>query len=546
MRKTFLKTINAGLQRHAMSVCSKWAEKSRVMGAPFPGPWSFTHHPWLRDMHDSKYEICVGRKAAQMGFTECALNETLFTMDILRRDCLYLLPAKTPDATDFSAARFNPALELSPYLADLFSDVSNIGHKRAGAVNLYIRGSRSRAGLKSIPVSFIVFDEVDEMDQENVPLALERQSGQVHKKAWFISTPTVEDKRIDEWFKRSTQKHFFFPCPHCGRSIELTYPKCLKIVTDDPNDPAIKNSYLMCPECEHALDHTHKSEFLSGGIWVPEQPTYDIDGFTINQMYSPTLTPGELARYVLLAPLSPAKEQEFFNSKLGLPHTVAGAKISLKEIEACKGGYQMCAPSGDKVVTVGIDVGTYLNYAVAEWTITPSPDINMGARSKLLEAGTVRNFEDLHAIMAQHKPNYTVIDANPERRKSFEFAQKYWGAVSMCFYGNSSNGKQITKTKDRDGTELELAVTVDRTSWLDLTLGRFKNQKITIPTDLPRDFSDHISALVRRYKENRSGISVGTYENYGPDHYAHALTYAEIALNMLGGIGSVENTESPR
>jgi phage terminase large subunit GpA-like protein len=138
----------------------------------------------------SRAESNVGQKAAQMGYTETMLNLTFYNIDILRRDCLYVLPAKTPDAHDFSASRFDPALELSDYLTKLFSDVQNIGHKRAGSVNLYVSGSRSRSGLKSIPAGFLVMDELDEFDQENIPLAMERQSGQKEKQNWKISTPT--------------------------------------------------------------------------------------------------------------------------------------------------------------------------------------------------------------------------------------------------------------------------------------------------------------------------------------------------------------------
>jgi phage terminase large subunit GpA-like protein len=131
-------------------------------------------------MHDSEAELNVGQKSAQMGYTETVLNITFYNIDVRNIDCLYVLPAKTPDASDFSAARFDPALELSPHLSKIFSEVKNVGHKRAGTTNLYIRGSRSRAGLKSVPVGFIVLDELDEMTQENVRWLLkERRSGQL-------------------------------------------------------------------------------------------------------------------------------------------------------------------------------------------------------------------------------------------------------------------------------------------------------------------------------------------------------------------------------
>ena len=153
------------------------------MGQPFPGPWSFKYHPWIEEMHDAEEEMIVGQKGAQLAFTECVLNKAFFNIDVKGVSVLYVLPANTPDASDFSKARFDPALELSPHLSKLFSHVKNIGHKRAGSANLYIRGSRSRSQLKSIPVGFIILDEVDEMQQANVPLAFERAAGQRTKQA---------------------------------------------------------------------------------------------------------------------------------------------------------------------------------------------------------------------------------------------------------------------------------------------------------------------------------------------------------------------------
>jgi 5-methylcytosine-specific restriction protein A len=235
--QTFLDRIVAGLRRKSVTQASRWATTYRVMGPPYPGQWTFKYHPWLKEMHDSKAEHNVGRKSAQMGFTETVLNLVFYNIDVLSVNCLYVLPALKPDATDFSASRFDPALELSDYLTKLFSDVKNIGHKRAGTTNLYIRGSKSRAGLKSVPVGLIILDEVDEMRQKNIPLALERSAGQLHKQDWMISTPTIPEYGIEKYFSETTKEHFFFSCPHCSKQIELIFPESMIITADNVGDP---------------------------------------------------------------------------------------------------------------------------------------------------------------------------------------------------------------------------------------------------------------------------------------------------------------------
>ena len=137
-------------------------------------------------MCDANEQLVIGQKAAQMGYSEVGLNRTFKAIDIDGQSVLYVLPNTKPDASVFSSSRFDVALELSPHVRDLFSSVQNVDHKRAGSASLYIRGSRSRAQLKSLPVGGLVFDEVDEMVQKNIILALERTSGQLEEDIWVF------------------------------------------------------------------------------------------------------------------------------------------------------------------------------------------------------------------------------------------------------------------------------------------------------------------------------------------------------------------------
>jgi hypothetical protein len=514
-------------------------------GGSYPGPWRFTHYPWTREMLDSEEPMCIGQKAAQMAFTEVCLNRTFFKLDIRKCSSGYILPAKNPDASDFSASRFDGALECSPYLQKLFSDVKNVGHKRAGSVSLYIRGSRSRGGLKSFPAGFLVFDELDEMVQENLPLAFERQSGQLEKQTWMISTPTIDTTGINGYFVKSKQKEFFFKCPSCGRMTELTFPECIVIPTDDPTDRKIKGTYYICKECNSVLEHATKSMWLANGIWVPKSPDKEFDGYHINQMYSPTIEPWQIAESYLFSLSSPAHEQEFFNSKLGLPHIIKGARISDQDLVECIGDYKNGTTS-TKLVTMGIDIGRWLHYVIVEYTIPNviTMDINMNAKARVLEINKVLSFEELDTPIKKHMPASIVVDSQPDRRKAYEFAQRYWGHVWLNFYGNNVAGKQISKTKDTDGRELEYCVTTDRTSWLDLSLSRFTNRTIQLPLDCPTEFKEHIKALVRKPGFDKLGNPTAKYINLNDDHYAHARNYSEIALNLVSG-GSSANIRSP-
>lgn len=536
MKGILKKRISSGLKRKSIDDAAKWACQYRVMKNGVK--WSFERHPWLREMHQSTQEIVVGQKSAQMGYTETALNITLFRMDVLTDDCLYILPSKTPDASDFSSARFDPALELSPHLRRMFSDTKNTGHKRAGAANLYIRGSQSKSGLKSIPVNFISMDEVDEMNEENIALVQERASGQDIFNIFMISTPTIEGKGINKRFVESNQKHFNFKCPSCGRFTELIFPDCIVVTADSVSDPAIEDSHLICKECKNKLPHETKPEWLSTGIWVPQMPSSIIDGFHINQLYScaNAVRPPNIAKAIIKARTSATDEQELYNSKMGLTHTVKGAQIEEKQLLNCIGTHKNGEnPGTAKLRTMGIDVNSnLLHVVIAEWYLdkkTNLTDLHATTIKKHiahLELKGFDAFEQAVRVFWEYRCSYAVIDAAPERRKSLGFCHQIPGLSKICFYVHTTTGNTIKQGSSPD----EPSVSVNRTAWLDTTLSRYKNKKVILPSDVSEEFKSHIKSLVRIYTTNRQGDQLGQYvkKDNDHDHFAHADNYAEIAL----------------
>jgi len=487
-------------------------------------------------MHDSTATLNVGQKAAQCGYTEWALNKSFYFIDIKRMDVLYVLPNTRPDAADFSSSRFDKALELSEHLKALFSDVQNVGHKRAGSANLFIRGSNSRSGLMSIPVSLLVLDELDEMTQENIPIAMERLSGQIERHQLMLSTPTIPDFGINYYFNDTTKERFFFPCPSCSRQIELKFPDNIVICGNDAADPDTAKSHLICDQCKAVIPHEGKPEFLNKGKWVAEFPGRDARGFYINQLYAMHLHPSVFAKAYLNSLKDPTAEQALYNAKLGLPHIVAGARITEPMIDACIGGYRKLDFNRYGVVTMGVDVGRKLHVEIDAWELDGRSgyDINSYARCKVLTHLEVDEFEQLDALMFDFGVHFCVIDSQPERRKALEFANRFPGRVKLCRYPIGVNGRNITIS-----SEEEQIINVDRTSWLDLSLGRFKNGTITLPMDTGLDYKQHIMAQVRIPKKDKDGNPIAKYETPGNrhDHYGHARNYAEIALPFAGGLG---------
>jgi hypothetical protein len=555
LAKLIAERIASGLGRKTITNCAKWAERYRKMGAPFPGPWGWDFHPWLYEMHLADSSRVIGQKSAQMGYSEWLLNMTFYAMDIEGVSVLYILPSDG-DASDFSAARFDKALEASDYLARFFADVKNVGHKRAGNTSLYVRGSKSRSKLKSIDTALLIFDEMDEMSKDNFNLALERQSGQRvdTKQVLCVSTPTREGVGINAQYQLSTQEHFWFKCPSCSRYIEFKFPESIVITAENELDPRIKDTHYICYECKAKLPceidpnkgySEAKRDFLKheafGGTsrFVAGHSDREWKGFYVNQMYSATIAPYEFAATYLAGKRDPTAQTEFFNSKMGLPHAVEGSKISDDDLLKCsnKTNFVKGSLKGDKrsVRTMGVDIGGVCHVNIEEWEIPPrtkvGPMLNDFSIPYVLyegkTSGSMNDFTELDRLMTEWAIDGCVVDAEPERREAYRFASRHRGKVLTCDFIPSQTGRQVITNEE------ELSIKVNRTSWMDLALSRFKTDMIRLPRDYSVEYAKHLKQPQRMYKKDRWGNPFAYYDSdEKADHFAFSRVFSEIALGL--------------
>lgn len=536
-------TVASALRRKAVTTATRWTSQYRISKA---GPWSFDKYPWTFDMTNEDSDWC-GMKAAQMGFTEVCLNRAFFVIDIRHVSVLYILPSKTPDATDFSSDRFDGALELSPHLASLFSDVKNVGHKRAGSVNLYLRGARSRSGLKSIPAGLIVYDEFAEMADDMVILAEERSSGQEYSQDIRISTPTIPGDNIDKEFAASSQEMYAFRCPHCGTQQILEHDNCLKICGDSPNDPDIKRSHIFCPNCKTEIPHERKGLYFNreNALWVPSRTNYNKRGFRIPQFYSFTLEPWKIARLAMMAQTSPAAEIELYNSKYGLAKETKGARVDGAQYELSK-NYELQTgeyPAELDFITMGIDVGSLFHIVVNGVKVLDSwdgdPDsFASNCRVHHIAAYTVKGEDEVIADIKKWRPITFCIDANPEERIAKKITNAFPLGVGFRVQYARNRTTPVAGVKD----DFLLA---GRTFWLDTYLARYRHpkEKITLPGNITPEHKTQVQNIIKHYSRTDTGEYGAQYISQGVDHFGHASNYAEIAIraSILDKFGANED-----
>lgn len=533
----FMRGLATKIDGRTATTCSRWSSRYRMMGTPFPGLYSTRYFPWIREIQDSDANEIVLRKGAQVGLSEACINIAFFSLDKKKVNVSYFLPTISPDAETFSRTRIGAAISMSPYIRGMFTGTDQSGIKRTATNTLYIRGAGVSRQLKTIDTAVTICDEADEFPPYAVPMIRKRMAGQLseNKKLIGCSTPSVFGSPIDRWFQESTMEYPFFKCPCCSRSIQFKFPESLVITAEKPTDPRIKDSYYICYECKGRLEQNLKYEYLASLEWVASQESL-IRGFQIDEMYSSTVQPWEMAQDWLRGIDDPYAEQEFYNSNLGRPHVVDNSSVTDADLEDRTRAYRLDdLLKVDGIRTMGIDVGKELHYVVKQWDFPDgfhSPEINEDAHCRYVTVGKVKEFDQLDDIVKKYRPFCSVIDAMPEKRQSKQFAMKYMGRAYVCYYNNDVRERSANLAPN------ELAVSCDRTSWLDITLGRFKNKTTLLPADMPMEFKTHVKNLIRSYRlDKEKNRQVAEYKKVGPDHYAHADNYAEIALNLVHQLG---------
>lgn len=504
--------------------------------------FDISDHRFLEAIYRCKAQQLVIYKASQMGASEFAVSYSLHAADERNATVLYVFPTDT-HVSDFSTARIGPAIEASPYLAEIVVDAggpsANGVHKRgADRVTLkrirdrfiYLRGGQVRTNgqapqLKSIDADVLVLDEVDEMDPRAPAIAEKRLGHSIIAEQRWLSTPTYPGIGIHAKWLESDQREWFIRCEACGKRQAITIDS---VVTEmdglgrpvawnrDTNGKAV----ACCKKCGAILDR------LGPGEWVAGYPRNDIAGFHLTKFFSSRASLDGIVSALMTT--DETKRREAFNQDLGEPYTPRGGKITDDVLDDCKREYAHGPVQGEETIA-GIDVGKVLNIVVRG-----PMNLETGERPQRF-AGEVESFEAAGNLLRQYNTGRVVIDALPETRKARELQASFpRGIVWLAYYVTQKVGTKRADPMQWD--EAEGVVNLDRTRTLDLTFSRFYEHSNTLPAnakDVP-GYYDHIKALIRVLEERPDGEKVASYMQNAADHFAHAENYCTVASERIG------------
>jgi hypothetical protein len=258
-------------------------------------------------------------------------------------------------------------------------------------------------------------------------------------------------------------------------------------------------------------------------------------------MLSPGVTPEQFAAKYLKGERGDiAALREFHNSAIGEPylegshritesHLIHAKKIdpySTKDIGIVRG-------EDHKMVTLGIDQGGPVHHWTAvswKFDLERYGDPNDRAIGKVLGLGRIMadDWDRVFGLMREFQIVLAVIDYFPQPTEARKFARRFPGSVYLCQYTEGHSGREIVKTEDDYGASL---VKCDKTAWLTKSLGRVMAGDLLLPTDASEEFDRNLKAPIRTMHKDK--VKAEFAKNDIPDHYAHALNYAEIALKII-------------
>ena len=501
------------------------------MPPPVKGPLTFDKFPWQKTILDCKEEMVSIQKGAQIGFSVAGIIKALHRVDSVKEDVLYILPTDKT-ASQFAQARLDAIVGISPKLHDLWRSANSVGLKQTKHLsNLYIKGSMSEANLVSVPVGCVIIDEYDRCSIKALSLALERMSAYENRHLFALSTPTLPEFGINSLYLEGTQEEFSFPCPSCSKHIALRWPESFEVCGESATDPETVRSRLLCYECKNTLSHETKAEWMKGADWVPTHKASGHRSFSISQLYSFTVDPQDIAIGYHRGCGDEVANVEFHNQKLGQPYIMAGGKITEVEINRNIGTHTKRSPQikpGD-MITMGVDVGSFLDIAVVKYEYLEDPWLEPHLRSHATLITETRlpgtDFSGLDQLMSEFQVRYACIDFQPETNLARAFCRRFHGFAAMVQYRRGTEQEEI-KEKEDDRVPL---LTVNRTAFLDYSIGRLHKDKITLPSDLSTLWCEHVKAIARTYIMDDYGKPKATYIANKPDHSCHSLALAEVA-----------------
>jgi phage terminase large subunit GpA-like protein len=319
------------LKPRAKRTVAEWMEQEFWLSSESSkkaGPFRFDSAPYQRGIaeaiSDPDVREMVLMTSSQVGKTTVLRGLMGYYMHHAPSPMLIVVPTDKI-APSFAADFVDPMIRDTPCLKKLFKRRDGRSQtalkKTFPGGTMTIVGANVPSNLAMRPIRIVLGDEVDRWPKsagkEGSPIKLATArtiTFESTKKLVWVSTPTLEETSvIAEMFERSDKRYFFVKCPTCETEQHLKWEQV--VYTKGKEEEA----EYACENCGSLWSEMLKRRLVREGRWVATNPGAELVGFHISALYSPWSSLSKMAKKRETARISPADEQTFWNTELGLP-----------------------------------------------------------------------------------------------------------------------------------------------------------------------------------------------------------------------------------
>ena len=559
----WIKKATETLRPKQMLKVSEWAEQNRILsGGAINGPWRNSVTPYLVEIMDTycdpQIEKVIFVKPTQVGGTTCMENILGCASAQNPSPTMVVYPTDSL-AKAVSEARLQPLFKNRKGNQNEFleteSSVLELVFKES---RIYLNGANSPSSLASKPIKDLFLDEVDKYpgaskrEANPVNLALERtKTFTTNKYVFMTSTPTLRTAPI--WKEKESadaEKHYFVPCPHCGKYIELKFSQIKwppKEAVPDLNDRSEMASYV-CQECGCIITDQSKGAMLRGGRWQYVRKTgkqIRSVAYWMNTLYSPFTRFTDVAKEWLLSQDDQDRLHNFINSWLAEPWEETKLKTNADvvmerqtELEA------YVLPEWTKLLTGGIDVQENCLY----WTIRAwgdyitSQNIAHGQAQSMQEIEQIMNLSFKKQDGSAMVVDLALMDSGDQTDEVYDFCAENSDWCMPCKGVAKSLSHYRLSTVNKTGSKAYgmTLVLVAGDMYKDMIAARMQKPNgrgsWMVYKDVDLEYAQQVTAeqkITERSANGRGTTKWVPKTSHAANHYLDCEVYALAAADML-------------
>jgi phage terminase large subunit GpA-like protein len=421
---------------------------------------------------------------------------------------------------------------------------------------LNLVGSNSPSKLASKPIRFLFLDEVDKYpgaskkEADPIKLARERTKTFHNRKIFMTSTPTLKTGHIWKALEDADQvRHYFVPCPHCGKYIELKWSQ-VKFPNDEGMTYADRAEFAnyVCQECGCIITDHDKARMLRYGEWrtVSEKTKFPRRvAFWINTIYSPFVRFSEMVKEFLTSKDDPEALQNFVNSWLAEPWEDTKLTTSVDLVKERQTDIPMFElPPWTKLLTGGVDVQeNCLYWTIRAWgDFLTSQNVAHGQAFSLNEVAGIMNLEYQRPDGQKFLVDLALIDSGDQTDEIYDFCalNADWSLPCKGTSTMLSHYKLTTVNKAGSRAYGMNLVLVDGGKYKDMIASRMRkpNGKGSwmVHKDVDDEYCQQVTAEQKVTERSSSGTTVTRWvpkSSHADNHYLDAEVYAMAAADYL-------------